>query len=131
MAKTKSCQITFTKGKGWKICGKPRYYKSFNEATKAFKGKIRYKANGYKPLQTTKVGRRYVYAKLGGWKGALEDVLFGRLGKELKKEERSYLRQLQRKASAQRERKVQKRLTQFGFRVPVSKSQSTPYAFGY
>jgi hypothetical protein len=119
--KPKPCKVTYTKGKGWRECGKGNYYSSF-----ALAQKLSVNGKGKHPVKG-EIG--YVTHKLGGVGGAIETLLFGNLPKKIVKEERSYLQALERRKLKIQERKAQKRLTFFGLKPPVKKSQYVPYAF--
>lgn len=121
--KQKPCKVTYTKGKGWRECGTGKYYSSF-----ALAEKLSVNGKGKHPIKG-EIG--YVTHKLGGVGGALETLIFGNLPRKIMKEEKSYLQALERRKHNITERKAQKRLTQFGLKVPVKRSQYVPYAFRY
>jgi hypothetical protein len=121
-------QVTYSKAKGWKVG--QSYFKSFSTATQQFPD-IRVRSNGIKSVKAEKLGKEFVYEKLGGWRGGLQDIVMGNLQSKIRRQERSYLQMLERRKEAEERRKSQKRLTRFGFAPPVKKKYFTPYAFKY
>lgn len=119
-------KITYSKEKGWKVG--MSYYPSFEKATKAFPD-LAVRKNGVKHIKPDVLGKQFVYEKLGGWRGGLQDIVMGNLQSKIRREERSYLQMLERRKEAESRRKSQRRLTKFGFEPPVKRKYFTPYAF--
>lgn len=119
-------KVSFSESKGWRIGNKA--YPDFESAEKAFRD-IKVRTNGVHKLNPVASGRRYVYAKLGGWTGIIENLLFRTEKHKAIQKEKQWLNTLERREEQVHERKAQKRLTRYGFRPPVKKSQYQPYAF--
>jgi len=121
-------KITYSKAQGWKIG--QQYFPSFSEATKQF-ADIKVRKNGTKSFKPDVLGKEFVYEKLGGWRGGLQDIVMGNLQSKIRRQERSYLQMLERRKEAESRRKSQSRLTKFGLAPPVKKKYFTPYVFRY